>query len=241
MTVRVGTSGWVYKHWIGDFYPPQVKAKERFLYYASQFDTVELNGSFYRLPLEKTVLAWRSAAPPGFLFACKGSKYITHNKKIKDAEDSIALVEGRLALLGDHLGPTLYQLPPQLKRDDGRLARFLSMLPRDRRHVLEFRHPSWYAPEVLTLLSEHDVALCISDHHHAPAPWEATARFVYIRGHGPGGRYVGRYGPAVLADWAKAIRRWEGEARPVFVYFDNDIGGSAPRDAADLKTILATP
>jgi uncharacterized protein YecE (DUF72 family) len=119
-----------------------------------------------------------------------------------------------------------------------RLAGFLNLLPNGRRTAIEFRHPSWYAPAVLRLLGRHDVALCISDHHDAPAPWEQTASFVYIRGHGPGGRYVGRYPAAELNRWAGAMAFWSGEGRDVYAYFDNDIEGAAPLDARDLATSL---
>jgi uncharacterized protein YecE (DUF72 family) len=237
--LRIGTSGWIYPHWKGGFYPAGLKATDRFAHYASRFDTVEINGSFYRLPSEKAVAAWAAQAPPGFLYAWKASRYITHNKKLKDCADSVALVFGRMTPLGPSFGPVLFQLPPQLRLDLPRLADFLALLPRGRRCTVEFRHPSWYADAVLALLAEHDAALCISDHHDAPSPWEATASFVYVRGHGPGGRYVGRYDRRELGRWAERLAGWRAEGRDAFVYFDNDIGGAAPLDAADLKARLA--
>ena len=235
--LRIGTSGWVYKHWVGDFYPKAVKAKDRFAYFTSRFTTTEINGTFYRLPSEAAVQRWAEQAPPGFLYAWKASRYITHNKKLKDAGDSLALVFGRMAPLGDHSGPALFQLPPMFRRNDQRLADFLALLPKAHRHTVEFRHPSWYAPEVFDLLRRHDVALCISDHHDAPSPWETTASFVYIRGHGPGGRYFGRYGAAELGRMARAIMEWREAGKDVFAYFDNDIGGAAPVDADALITL----
>ena len=235
----VGTSGWVYKHWAEAFYPRQVRVKDRLAFYAARFSTTEINGSFYRLPNETTVKAWAQTVPPGFLFAWKASRFITHNKKLRGVEDSIALVFGRMAPLGEHFGPVLFQRPPMLKRDDPRLRDFLVLLPKSRRHVIEFRDPSWYAPEVLALLSDHGVALCISDHHQAPAPWEATAPHVYIRGHGPGGTYRGSYGRAALKHWAEAIARWRGAGRDVFAYFDNDIGAAAPKDAEALLKLTS--
>jgi uncharacterized protein YecE (DUF72 family) len=139
--------------------------------------------------------------------------------------------------LGDKLGPALFQLPPQLRLNLPRLEAFLALLPRDRRHTVEFRHPSWYADEVFDLLRRHDVAFCISDHHDAPAPCVATASFVYWRGHGPGGRYHGSYSDKALADWADRIARWRAEGRDVYAYFDNDIGCAAPGDALRLKAL----
>jgi uncharacterized protein YecE (DUF72 family) len=239
-SVRIGCSGWTYRDWKGPFYPARLKDADRLAFYATHFDTTEINASFYRLPSEVAVAAWVRNAPPGFLFAWKVSRFISHNKKLKDCADSIDLVFGRMAPLGRRLGPALIQLPPMLKRDDGRLAAFLDQLPKGRRTV-EFRHPSWYADAVLQLLADHNAALCISDHHHAPAPWEATADFVYLRGHGPTGRYHGRYPPARLAEWARRIEAWAADGRDVLCYFDNDIKAAAPADAGDLRRQLGQP
>jgi uncharacterized protein YecE (DUF72 family) len=220
------------------FYPKTVPATGRVGYYASHFGTVEINGSFYRLPSEAAVSVWAAQAPPGFIYAWKASRYITHAKVLKDVGDSVALVFGRMAGLGAALGPALFQLPPRLRMDVDRLANFLALLPKGRRIALEFRHPSWYEPVVLDLLTQNDIALCVSDHHHAPAPWVATASFAYVRGHGPGGRYVGRYDSAELDHWAGRIADWLGEGRDVYAYFDNDIDVAAPGDACALKAAL---
>lgn len=233
-SLRIGCSGWVYKDWRGPFYPPEVKDRARLDYYATRFDTAEINASFYRLPSEAAVQGWADRAPTGFVFAWKVSRFITHNKKLKDCAEPVALVFGRMAPLGGKLGPSLIQLPPSLRRNDERLADFLALLPPGR-HTVEFRHPSWYAPDVLALLTAHDISLCISDHHHAPAPWAATASWVYVRGHGPGGRYAGRYREAELERWAAEIRAWRQDGRDVYAYFDNDIKSAAPFDALTLK------
>jgi uncharacterized protein YecE (DUF72 family) len=235
--LRIGCSGWVYKDWRGPFYPPEVRAADRLDYYATRFDTAEINASFYRLPSETMVERWASAAPDGFVFAWKVSRFITHNKKLKDCAEPVERVFGRMAPLGRAYGPALIQLPPQLRRDDERLASFLALLPKQRRHTVEFRHDSWYAPEVFKILADFDAALCISDHHSAPAPWEVTASWVYLRGHGPGGRYIGRYPQDVLARWAAAIAGWCSEGRDVYAYFDNDVKSAAPRDALKLKAL----
>jgi uncharacterized protein YecE (DUF72 family) len=235
--LRIGCSGWTYKDWTGPFYPPGTKDRERLEYYATVFDTAEINASFYRLPSETTVEGWVRRAPPGFVFAWKVSRFITHNKKLKDCADSVALVFGRMAPLGDRYGPALIQLPPQLRRNDERLAGFLKLLPKGRRHTVEFRHPSWYDPAVFAILAEFDAALCISDHHSAPSPWEVTASWVYVRGHGPGGRYHGRYPQAELAAWGDSIAAWRAEGRDVYAYFDNDIKSAAPFDARVLQDL----
>lgn len=239
MQARVGCSGWVYPHWRGSFYPADLRQVGWFAYYASRFDCCEINGSFYRLPSEKAVAAWAAAAPGGFQFAWKASRYITHNKKLLDARDSLDLVFGRMAPLGEASGPALFQLPPTLKRDDARLAAFLGWLPRGHRVTVEFRHPSWYAPPVMALLAAHDVALCVSDHHDAPAPWETTADWVYWRGHGPGGRYVGRYSEARLRRVADFLTDGARTRSPLYAFFDNDIGTAAPKDALRLRGLLA--
>jgi uncharacterized protein YecE (DUF72 family) len=239
--LRIGCSGWTYKDWKGPFYPPQVPDRARLEYYASRFDTAEINASFYRLPSEQTVEGWAARAPDGFLFAWKVSRFITHNKKLKDCADPVALVFGRMAPLADHYGPALIQLPPQLRRNDERLAGFLDLLPKGRRHTVEFRHPSWYDPAVFRILGEFDAALCISDHHCAPSPWEITASWAYVRGHGPGGRYVGRYSAVELQAWAEHIAAWRAQGRDVYAYFDNDIKSAAPQDAEALRALTGVP
>jgi uncharacterized protein YecE (DUF72 family) len=236
--IRIGCSGWAYKDWKGAFYPKDLKDKDRLAFYAGRFDTCEINASFYRLPSEAAVAAWAEAAPDGFVYAWKISRYLSHNKKLNDPADSMDLVFGRMSPLGVHEGPALLQLPPMLHRNDERLEGFLSRLPKRTRCTVEFRHASWYDPAVFALLERHGASLCISDHHDAPSPWEATAPFVYIRGHGPGGRYHGRYGEAELQRWATHIRGWNAEGRDVYAYFDNDIKAAAPADAVQLKALL---
>lgn len=237
--LRIGCSGWVYKDWRGPFYPPEVKDRDRLAYYASRFDTAEINASFYRLPSEQTVEGWANRAPAGFVFAWKASRFITHNKKLKDCADSVSLVFGRMAALGHAFGPALVQLPPQLRRDEARLAAFLALPPKRLRLAVEFRHESWYCPEVFKVLADFDAALCISDHHAAPAPWRVTASWAYVRGHGPGGRYVGRYPQAELERWASVFDDWRSHGRDVYAFFDNDVKSAAPLDALELKRLAA--
>ena len=235
---RIGTSGWHYVHWIGGFYPARTPKRALLAYYTQHFSTAEINASFYHTPAEKTVAAWREQTPDDFFFAWKASRYITHRKRLLDVGESVAFIFGRMAALGEKFGPVLWQLPPGLTPDHDRLARFLALLPTDRLHTVEFRHPGWYEAGVFRLLADHNVALCISDHAAAPAPFEATAGHVYVRGHGPGGRYFGNYSDEILGEWAARIRAWQAEGRPVFCYFDNDIGGAAPIDAKRLMELL---
>ena len=163
--------------------------KHQLQYYASQFSTAELNGVFYRTPTREAVHNWRQQTGNTFVFAWKASKFITHWKRLSDLSvNSLDLMEDRLALLGAKAGPVLFQLPPSFKADAERLASFLRLLSTERRYSFEFRHPSWYQPRILRLLAQRNIALCISDHHDAPAPWRRTADFIYIRGHGPGGQ-----------------------------------------------------
>jgi len=240
---RIGTSGWHYTSWHGPFYPRDLRVKDFLAYYVEQFDTAEINNSFYRLPTENAVGTWRDSTPEGFLFAWKASRFITHMKRLKDIEESVALVFGRMAALGDKFGPVLFQLPPTFRADAEtreRVARTLSLVPPQHRYAFEFRHPSWYEDATLDLLRDHDAALCISDHAAAPAPWLATASFVYVRAHGTNGRYAGSYSPETLQDWSRKIDRWRAEGRDVYVYFDNDIKSAAPSDARQLLR-LAEP
>ena len=237
--VLIGTSGWHYESWRGKFFPGGLPLKRQLQYYASQFPTTELNGVFYRTPSLDAVRSWDAQTGTDFVFAWKASKFITHWKRLSDnSVNSLALMEERLSLLGRKAGPVLFQLPPNFEADAGRLASFLGLLSTKRRYSFEFRHPSWYKPAILRLLSQRNVALCLSDHHDAPAPWKRTADFVYIRGHGPGGRYRGRYPTPALSEWARRIRSWNRQRCDVFVYFDNDQKSAAPADARKLKELM---
>jgi uncharacterized protein YecE (DUF72 family) len=236
--VLIGTSGWTYDGWRERFYPDAIPKKDWLRFYAEQFPTTEINGSFYRTPSLEAVRHWRDVTPKDFAFAWKASKFITHWKRLGAAcANSIALMETRLAALAPKASVVLFQLPPHFSKDCARLGSFLAMLPR-RRYSFEFRHRSWYDDDVLDLLQRYDVALCISDHHDAPSPWEVTARHVYVRGHGPGGSYRGSYSARTLHRWAETIASWRAQRRDVFVYFDNDQKAAAPGDARRLISLL---
>jgi uncharacterized protein YecE (DUF72 family) len=237
--VSIGTSGWHYDSWRGPFFPEDVPKKGWLACYARTFPTTELNGVFYRTPTVEAVRGWYDQTPKNFVFAWKASKFITHWKRLTDkSRNSIALMESRLRLLRHKAGPVLFQLPPHFTADRERLASFLKLLRKRRHYAFEFRHPSWYESAILDLLREHDMALCLSDHHDAPAPWEVTARHVYLRGHGPGGRYRDHYPDSTLRTWAREIQKWKRQRRTVYVYFDNDQKSAAPLDARKLMRLV---
>jgi uncharacterized protein YecE (DUF72 family) len=239
MAVRIGTSGWTYDSWRGPFYPPDVPKKDWLRWYAIRFPTTEINGSFYRTPSLEAVRAWREVTPDKFRFAWKASKFITHWKRLSEKSDnSIALMVTRLKVLGPKTGPVLFQLPPQFKPNRERLASFLKMLPKRYLYAFEFRHPGWYEDAILDVLRDRDVALCLSDHRDAPAPWVVTASHVYIRGHGPAGDYKGHYGEETLRAWADHIAKWRRQRREVYCFFDNDQKSAAPKDAARLCGLI---
>lgn len=207
-------------------------------HYVRQFDTVELNNTFYRLPAPAALEAWRDSTPGAFHFAVKGSRFLTHMKKLRNAEAGLRRFLDAVEILGRKLGPILFQLPPNWHADADRLEAFLALLPR-RRCAFEFRDPSWNTEAVYELLARHNAGYCIYDLAGYQSPIEVTADFVYIRLHGPGGKYQGTYDDAELADWARRIDAWNRKLAAVYVYFDNDDSGFAPRDALRLKALLA--
>ena len=235
---RAGCSGWQYKHWKGSFYPATLPQSRWLHHYAGVFDTVELNNSFYRLPEPERFASWREETPPGFLFAVKASRHLTHMKKLKDPEEPLERLFSRAKELGPKLGPVLYQLPPRWKYDPERLDQFLHALPKRRRHVIEFREPGWYREEVFSALEERRVALCLHDMRGSESPRRAIGPFVYVRFHGSGAKYGGRYPDEQLSEWARWIRGCLAKQRDVFAYFNNDWGGHAPRDATRLRELM---
>ena len=239
--LRIGTSGWHYADWWGKFYPAGLARQDALAHYVTEFSAAELNAPFYRTPTENAVENWRNSTPEAFRFAWKASKFITHWRRLIVDDNSMQLLESRLRLLGGKLGPVLFQLPPRMKADRERLAGFLKALPKSRVHSFEFRHESWYQPATFRLLSDHNTALCLSDHADAPAPCDVTADWVYIRNHGPSGRYHGSYSDGQLGLWAERIRKWRREGRDVWCFFDNDVKSAAPADARRLLEMLGHP
>lgn len=236
--VRVGCSGWQYAHWRGRFYPEDVPASAWLERYAEDFDTVELNGTFYRLPEPATVRRWRARVPSEFSFAWKASRFITHNKKLKDPREPLARMMASARELGAKLGPILFQLPPRWACNLERLREFIDALPRGR-HALELRNPTWYDERVLELLERSRVALCLHDMPGSASGRRNVGPFVYVRFHGSGARYGGRYGASGLAPWARWLATQANAGRDVYAYFNNDAEANAPRDASMLRNAIA--
>jgi uncharacterized protein YecE (DUF72 family) len=260
---RIGTSGWLYPRWRKTFYPEGLPHARELAYIASRMNSVELNGSFYSLQRAECYLQWREATPEGFVFAVKGSRFISHMKKLREPEGALAnfFASGLLAL-GDKLGPILWQLPPNLGFDEQRMRAFFEALPRDTaaavrlakkhdhrvkspytrtdarrpiRYALEVRHDSFATPAFVDLLREHDVALCIADTAGKfPYLEDVTADFVYVRLHGDVQLYTSGYSDAALDKWARKVKGWRRARRDVYVYFDNDAKVHAPFDALSL-------
>lgn len=235
--IRIGCSGWQYRHWRGDFYPADLPAARWLEYYAQRFDTVEINNTFYRLPEAPTFAAWARRVPAGFVFALKASRFLTHMKKLKDPADPLQRFFTRAKHLRTSLGPVLYQLPPHWPVNLERFRSFLRALPRGRRHAVEFREPSWYAPEVFALMERHRVALCLHDMPGSAPERVAIGPFVYVRFHGVQ-KYSGRYDDRTLQTWAAWLAEQRRGGRPIYAYFNNDVGGHAPRDALRLRRMI---
>ncbi len=236
----IGTSGWHYDHWRHRFYPEEV-VKARWLeFYAGHFTTVELNNSFYRLPSEAAFAAWCNSSPANFTFAVKVSRFITHIKRLKEAEEAVERFITRARILGEKLGPFLYQLPPNMHRDDERLESFLSALPRGMKHVFEFRHQSWLEERVFEILRKHSVGFCIFDMPDLSCPLVTTADFAYIRFHGSTGLYRSYYSDEELADWAERLTNLTANLKAVYIYFNNDAEAFAVRNAMTLRGYLQT-
>ncbi len=234
----IGTSGWHYDHWRDKFYPPKLAKASWLEFYAHHFPTVELNASFYHLPSENAFTTWHKSSPPDFTFAVKVSRFITHIKRLKDCAEPLQNFLKRAEILGEKLGPLLYQLPPGMHRDDTTLESFLVILPKGRHHVFEFRHESWLDSAVFDILRRYNVGLCIFDMPKLTCPLVATADFAYVRFHGSGALYASNYSDEELADWAKKLGQLPDTVKAVYIYFNNDIGGYALDNARTLRTLL---
>jgi len=250
-TIRIGISGWRYEPWRGAFYPADLPQRDELAYASRKLATIEINGSFYSLQRPEYYARWRDETPPGFVFSVKGSRYLTHMKRLRDIEAPLEnFFASGMASLSDKLGPFLWQFPPNFAFDRERLAAFFELLPRDTatlgvrranrklRHAIEIRHRSFETPAFVDLLREHDIAYVVADTAGKwPAAEDVTSDFVYVRLHGDRKLYESGYTIAALERWAARIRAWS-TARDVFVYFDNDIKVKAPRDAMRLADML---
>jgi uncharacterized protein YecE (DUF72 family) len=239
----VGCSGWSYRDWRGVVYPVEAPPRTWFGLYAQRFDTVEINSSFYRLPSAAAIDTWRQQAPPGFCYAVKVGQYGSHRRKLRDAASWLARHVERVEGLGPHLGPNLVQLPPRWRRDPARLDDMLSAAPVSMRWAVELRDRSWLHDDVFDVLARHGAALCLHD-LLADHPWELTARWTYVRFHGPNALeepYRGRYGGRRLGRVASRLWNWMDAGVDVFAYFNNDYDGNAVADAAWLRCRLTPP
>lgn len=237
MSIRIGTSGWHYKHWCGPFYEAKLPASKMLACYYRHFDTVEINNSFYKLPNLSTFQSWREATPRNFCFAVKASRFITHMKKLSDPQSALENFLPRAEALREKLGPILFQLPPHWAVNLERLQAFLEQLPRRHRYAFEFREPNWHTDRVYEVLQRHNAAFCIYELNRFRSPEVITGDWAYIRLHGPGGPYQGSYSGEVLAEWAGKIRAWSARLKKIYVYFDNDQAAYAAQNALMLKRL----
>ncbi len=236
----IGTSGWSYNHWREVFYPKGLRNREWLSYYVTQFNSVEVNATYYRLPKDSTVTKWHDTAPEHFVFVVKANKQITHIKRLAECEEPLGRMLDRIRPLDDHLGPILFQLPPSFHKDVTRVESFLNILPSDGRYVVEFRHESWNHPETFDLLRRYGIAYCIVSAPKLEPVVEVTAPFAYFRMHGPGRWYRDSYSDGQLEWWAGRIGPILEQGTDVYVFFNNDIDGHAPHNAAKLRAMLET-
>jgi uncharacterized protein YecE (DUF72 family) len=236
--IHIGTSGWHYKHWVGNFYPENTPSSDFLSYYCRRFRSAEINNSFYRLPADSTLAAWRDETPEDFVFSMKASRYLTHMKKLKDPEAPLAAFMDKAGILGKKLAVVLFQLPPKWRCNVERLESFLDILPDSCRYTFEFRDRSWFCKPVYEALRKRNAALCLYHLEGYASPREVTADFVYVRLHGPAGAYEGRYGRQELGGWAGAFTAWQRQGREIFCYFDNDQDGYAAVNAGELADML---
>lgn len=238
LDLRIGASGYHYKHWVGPFYPPGTSTDQMLEYYARHFDTLELNNTFYKLPSIQAFEKWRDSTPPNFVFAVKGSRFITHMKKLKDPKNAVENLLPRAEHLGKKLGPFLFQLPPGWAVNLDRLRGLLEILPRRHRYAFEFRDQSWLTPQVNRVLARFNAAFCIYELAGFETPLEITADFSYVRLHGPGGQYQGNYSRARLRRWARWIEQQGKTLKAIYVYFDNDQAAYAVKNALTLREMV---
>lgn len=240
MSIWIGTSGWHYKHWAGTFYPAGLAPGKMLSYYCQHFDTVELNNSFYHLPHKNALHSWRESTPRNFRFAAKGSRFLTHMKKLKDPEAGLARFMDAIETLGEKLGPILFQLPPNWELDLERLRCFLQALPPHQSYAFEFRNLTWEVQPVYDLLARYNAACCLFHLAGYQSPLQLTADFAYVRLHGPGGKYQGSYSEEALGGWARRIRNWRRQLAEIYCYFDNDDSGYAASNALRLKELISS-
>lgn len=236
--IKIGCSGYLYRHWREVFYPPKLPATRWLQFYSQTFATLELNNTFYTLPAVTTFDHWREITPDNFIFALKASRFLTHMKKLKEPEQPLARLFERAVHLQPKLGPVLYQLPPHWGFDLERFVSFLKALPPGYQHAVEVRDTSWLNPQFFSALEKYQVAYCITSLPYYQTPVVATAKFSYFRFHGSGQMYNYCYTQKELRHWAAEMLRFAGQGYPVYTYFDNDPQGWAVQNALELTTII---
>ena len=236
--IHIGTSGWHYGQWLGPFYPENLPEEKWLPYYSERLPTVEINSSFYQLPSLDTLKIWRDTVPTDFVFSIQASRYVTHSKKLTDPGHGVEAMLKRLEILGDRLGPLLFQLPPNWGYNGRRLRQFFEIWPETKRCAFEFRDASWINPETMAILSKNEAAFCIYDVGQYRTPCQVTADFVYLRMHGPGEAFQGKYEAQALGAWADTFSAWSDQGLEIFCYFDNDRFGQAARNAMELWEII---
>jgi uncharacterized protein YecE (DUF72 family) len=237
--VYIGTSGWYYKQWHATFYPDGLSKPKLLPYYASQFPTVEINASFYKLLTQKTVADWTRKVPDDFVFAIKGSRFITHMKKLTEVGPGLEKFFDSIHGFQKKLGPILWQLPPNLRKDLTRLDEFLELLPRKYGHAVEFRHTSWVDDEVFALLQKHQAAHVWLSSLAMPMNFTVTAPFIFLRFHGLQGGYNHDYTRAELQPWADQLNAQARRGQTAFAFFNNDGNTRAPQNAVTLMEMVS--
>mgnify|MGYP006300896705 CR=1 FL=1 len=233
--IKVGTSGWMYDHWIGPFYPDDLPKEEMLAYYSQNFSTVEINNTFYQLPEVQSVKNWMANTPDGFTFVVKASRYITHMKNLKDPKESTHKFFDVIRHLKPKLGPILFQLPTNWHVNVKRLESFLKVLPEHHDYVIELRHSSWFCEEIFETLMDHEITLCFHDFSGKKTPLEITNdKLIYVRLHGVEGHYEKKYSTEQLRWWAEKLEAWSEKVKEIYVFFNNDARANAIENAKQI-------
>jgi len=236
---NIGTSGWSYAGWLGNFYPQKIKSNLILPFYATLLQSVELNNSFYQIPKEKNVRHWVEITPSNFIFSCKANRYITHIQKLKESAKSVDKLLNAFSHFEEKLGPILFQFPPWWQIEIPTLKEFITQLPKSYSYTFEFRHKSWFCEELYELLHKNQMSLCFYDHKMYRSPEVVTGPFIYIRMHGPREEaYKGAYEESTLKEYTEKLFNWHKEGKAIYCYFDNDEKANAPQDAQRLNQLI---
>ena len=237
-SLHIGTSGWNYAHWKNNFYPADLPQKEWLSFYTKNFNTVELNSSFYHLPKKETFKKWHDNTPGDFIFSVKASRYITHIQKLVDSKESVKKFLDAAVFLKEKLGPVLFQLPPNLNYDNERLENFCKLLPENFSYTFELRNSSWWCDECYDILRSKQISFCFFELGDIISPEIFTSNLIYVRLHGPSGRYKGSYSDNLLKNWDEKFLIWLKEGYNIYCFFDNDEQGFAAKNAKSLVNLI---